>query len=699
MKRALLKAGIPFAIGFLAFWAIAGFNILNPTYVGWLNADNDPFQHQLGWMFFRESPWTLPIGLNPNFGLDISSSIVYSDSIPIFAFLFKIFNYLLPSTFQYFGIWTLACLMLQTYFGWKLIGLWTKSELLKLTALPLFTFSPILLNRIGMHTALAGHFLILVALYLIFYSAQKNHFRNWLMLLAICALTHFYLLAMVLGLWLANLFDQCNNKNSQNLRNLKELVFMVFLLAIVMWQAGYFSVGVISAGGGWGYGTWGMNLLSFFNAKGWSYLLPAIPGVQSHQERFQFPGLGVFVVWIFALAKPQTLKEYISKSFKRWPWIYYLLIAYTIFAISNHVGIGSIRFQYELPKFLLSVGNALRASDRFFWPVLYLLVITGIYAVVKGYSKKSAVVILGLASFIQVVDTHAGWGALRSHLNTQMVFDETAVLKNPFWAQAVVHYKNILLAPAKNSPEHWKIFSLLAADNHMGTNAVYLARIDEKKLKQMQSTLINGEINSNNLYVIEDNFVPYMLSNLNFENDLLTKVDGFNVLAPKWKDCDQCKQGYEPLNLDQFINPTHLNQQIIFTTNAGLDKRYLLDGWSNVIEDWGVWSEGSESQLILPIPKQGKAQGVTLELRALVSPSHPKQNVKIYINGNWYADIQLTSFDDNIVNLDLPKIALKQGYVAIKMTYPNAISPKQIGSGSDSRLLAIGIKAARFTRE
>ena len=602
----------------------------------------------------------------------------------------------MPVTFQYFGIWTLVCLILQAYIGWKLIGLATKSEQIKLVALPLFIFSPILLNRIGIHAALTGHFLILAALYLSLNPNSKGRIRNWILLLADCALTHFYLLGIASGLWLANLLDRRNSENSQNVRSLKELVYTLFLLAVVMWQAGYFSVGVISAGGGWGYGTWGMNLLSFFNSKGWSYLLPAIPDVQSHQDRFQFPGLGVFVIWLFVLAKLQELKGLISKSFKQWPWLCYLLIVYTLFAISNYVGIGSIRFQFELPKFLLSVGNALRASDRFFWPVVYLLIIVGLYIVIKGYSKKSALIILGLASVIQIIDTHAGWGALRNRLHTQTAFTETAVLKSPFWSDTTAHYKNIILAPAKNSPEHWKIFGQLAADKYMGTNAVYLARIDEKKLREMKSALINGQINPSNLYVIEDEFVTYMLSNLNFKNDLLTKIDGFNVLAPNWKGCNQCEQRYESLNLDQFIKPTLRNQKIIFTKNAGLDKRYLLNGWSKFIEDWGVWSDGNESQIILPIPKEDNVQRIALELRAFVNTSHPNQRLQIYINGHWYADAQLTSFDDNIVNITIPKIALQQGYVAIKIIHANAISPQQLGAGSDRRLLAIGLKSASF---
>ena len=55
-------------IGFLAFWATAGLPFLNPTNVAWLQG-GDPLQHYLGWAFYRNSPWTWPIGLNPMYGM------------------------------------------------------------------------------------------------------------------------------------------------------------------------------------------------------------------------------------------------------------------------------------------------------------------------------------------------------------------------------------------------------------------------------------------------------------------------------------------------------------------------------------------------------------------------------------------------------------------------------------------------------
>ena len=79
---------------------------------------DDPATHFLGWHFFRNEPWHLPLGLNWAYGMEMSSSIVYTDSIPLLALIFKPFSNYLPTLFQYTGLWILICFALQGTFGW-----------------------------------------------------------------------------------------------------------------------------------------------------------------------------------------------------------------------------------------------------------------------------------------------------------------------------------------------------------------------------------------------------------------------------------------------------------------------------------------------------------------------------------------------------------------------------------------------------
>ena len=82
----------PLARGTVAFFLVVGPLALNPLNIAWLMDDYDPTQHFLAWDFFRHHPWTFPVGLNPSFGLELSSSILYADLIPALAIFFKIFS-------------------------------------------------------------------------------------------------------------------------------------------------------------------------------------------------------------------------------------------------------------------------------------------------------------------------------------------------------------------------------------------------------------------------------------------------------------------------------------------------------------------------------------------------------------------------------------------------------------------------------
>ncbi len=117
--------------------------------------EGDPAQHWLGWQFFRYSPllqW--PLGANPNWGMDIGSSIVFTDSIPLLAFIFKPLNALLPDTFQYCGLWILICFLLQSLFAWKLLSLFTQDKWLPLIGSVFFTLAPVFLFRLHAHITL-----------------------------------------------------------------------------------------------------------------------------------------------------------------------------------------------------------------------------------------------------------------------------------------------------------------------------------------------------------------------------------------------------------------------------------------------------------------------------------------------------------------------------------------------------------------
>lgn len=92
-------------IGAIVFVFIYGTKVLNVTETEWIFRVGDLSQHQLGWEFFRKADWSFPIGLFNTLSYPNYASIIFTDSIPLFAVIFKIFSEILPETFQYFGIY------------------------------------------------------------------------------------------------------------------------------------------------------------------------------------------------------------------------------------------------------------------------------------------------------------------------------------------------------------------------------------------------------------------------------------------------------------------------------------------------------------------------------------------------------------------------------------------------------------------
>lgn len=197
-------------VGFFIFVYATGGRILNPTSRDWLMV-GDSATHYMGWEFFRHTAllqW--PLGLNPKLGLDISSSIAFTDSIPLAAFIFKPFSTLLPTTFQYLGFWILVCFVLQVYLAVRLLSHLLTDQVQIAIGSIFIALSPVLMYRLVHdgygHIALVSHFLILGALNLYF---SKELRSKWWSLLFVCTiLIQAYFIPMIAAIWLAKILQQ-----------------------------------------------------------------------------------------------------------------------------------------------------------------------------------------------------------------------------------------------------------------------------------------------------------------------------------------------------------------------------------------------------------------------------------------------------------------------------------------------------------
>lgn len=689
----LAKNILPLMLGVLAFFVIAGPNVLSPTNIAWLD-QGDPATHYLGWLFFRNSDWSLPIGLNPSYGLEISNSIVFSDSIPLFAIIFKLFDPLLSEPFQYFGIWILACFVLQAWFGWKLLGLISVHPIIRVLGAGFFVFSTPMIWRLHGHFALLGHFLVLAALYFALKPKIERRALTWIVLLSTAALVHAYFLAMVGIIWLSDVVGRLLIEKRTLPTAIRELIGVGLMLGLVCWMAGYFVVGN-GVAGAVGFGFFRINLLALFDASGWSFVLKDIPEVGGDYEGFNFLGLGGLVLAIWAIPIMVAGQVSLWSAARKKSVLFLAFLGLTLFALSNNVGIGLSSFNYSLPEVLLGWANTFRASGRMFWPVFYGLLFVLLFVVIRGTGTRPAIVILALALVVQIVDTSAGWGDLRAKFMEARASEWSTSLRNPFWATAARKYNKVRWIPPGNLTPNWQALAAFAGKNHMATDAVYLARVSRSALENAQARALDvlrtGRFEPDSLYVLDEKAVLKAALSLNPETDLLARIDGLIVVAPGWKKCQHCEVIHSEVRIGDLLPAVRPGDRLDFR-GAGSGLTYLANGWSGP-EPWGTWSDGTGATLVLPVA--GSLKKIVIESRALVTPGHPRQRIRVSLSGVPVKETVLTKNALNRIEIPVPyevQLLLSgKGYLKLQFEFPDAAKPADLGINDDPRDLALGL--------
>ena len=689
-------------IGLVAFVFYTGGAIVWPTYTEWLMR-GDFGQHFLGWNFFRHTPLLqFPLGANSSYGEALGSSIVFTDSTPIFAFLFKPFASLLPEPFQYIGLWLALCAMLQGVFAYKLLSLFSTDRIAVLLGTAFFVLAPPFWWRINIECdALAAHWLILAGLYL--YFRENFRQRDWIGLLCLATLTHAYLLAMVLAIWGADTLQRWLKKQISLRMAVVYGLSVAASLALVMWVTGYFMLrGGLSTPVGLGY--YRMSLLALFDPlAGWSRVLPELPRTGGQYEGFNFLGIGVLALLAIAALTLLVAGKRRAALGWRWATLTPLLASaavLTAIALTSYIGWGDYDlFTYHLPRWLQWSSAVFRASGRMFWPVFYLIYVAAFYAAFKLIGKKWLVCLLaGLLAF-QLVDSNGAAQTVRKEIGG---YHWTQPLQSVFWQQVPKNYRRIAVAQPQTFPWEYFPLALFTSNNRMSINNGYFARIDLNELgtvqRQTAEGVFAGRYDPQTLYV----FFHDPLSNALWEqaklnagpDDFMGEVDGYQVLAPGWRRCGECSQ-LQFASVQAAVKPAPaytLGTPIDFRLNGNADL-YRIGNWS-VPEAWGRWTDGNAAAVWLSVPEQTRGE-LTLEIsgHALVTRQHPLQVIPVSVNGRALGELRFTEQNhegSSSFRIPADVVANSHGNLYILMTIADPVSPMQLMIKKDSRALGLG---------
>lgn len=711
---------IPAVLGLLCFIAITNGTILNPLNASWMMG-GDPAQHFAGWSFFRHTPWLqFPLGANPGFGELIGSSIVFSDSIPLFALLFKFLGPVLPDTFQYFGLWLALCMILQGVFAWLLLARFTDDKLVLAIASCFFMLAPPMLLRLKSHEALVAHWLLLAALYLSFTPPHQP--RKWLLLLAITSLVHPYLLAMVLTLWLVSLGRCLVLREVPAVRLLGHAASSVILLGVIMLSIGYSAGSSLSSTAG--FGIYRMNALALIDASTglWPTVFPHPASTPGDYEGYNYLGAGMLL--LLAL----NLYDY-AVAGKRvrfhgnvvWPLVI-VSLGLTLYALSNQVALGAREwFAYPLPDVLNLLTGPFRASGRFFWPVFYLIYLGAFCFFLSGTRRGKAILVLGLLLALQCVDLSTA----RTFFLQRFSAPASTPLQAPFWRQVPAHYQRIaFVVPDTDPPDFYMPLALFAAAHKMSINTGNLARVDPAKLSQSRATVLNAILQRNyepaTLYVFFNDVLWDRARATVGAHDFLGTVDGIRLLAPGWSGCTMdCgamriatpviapgKPGNEQAGATQSAQSA---QSGITQSGATIDfrhggnaARYLYGDWG-AAEATGSWTQGL--QVFMSLHLQGDATRdwrVTLDAHALHTPGKPTQQVEVIANGKPVSTLVFAAPATPapvVKQFTIPAsvMAGSDGWLDLTFLIKDPVSPKQRGINDDRRLLGMFVRSLTIT--
>ena len=499
------------ALGAVAFFVLFPVSCLDPTDLSYVRGgyvERDIIQHYAGWKFYRSEPLSFPLGIASNMNYPEGASVVYSDSIPLFAVLFRFLEPLLPEQFQYFGWFVFLSYLLQGGCAALLLSLFLSTLPAVLAAAVPFVFSPILAERAFRHVSLTAHWLILLAFYA--YFSHKRNGRTicwiWFFLAVITPLIHTYFLPMIYAVFFAETLD-CGERKEKILSAVR-LILCLALSVFSLFCVGAFSTG--SSGSSYGYGYFAMNINSVFNpvsASGicWSLFLPALPQGYGTYEGFNYMGLGVliafFSVGIFLLLRFR--KEKPLRYAAAHPGLLFVCVSLTAFAVSTTVIANNSAFiRIQLPQKLYELCSTFRSSGRMFWPVYYLVFLFTVVFLSHRFSAKHlGTVVLLVLSAVQLLDLSPAVLTKRNSFSTSPQFE--ILTDSPFFSENKDTYDHI--SSPGTSAFRGLYAALWASENGMTTDFPFLARYDAdrhaEEAAKTREKLLRGEADPDTLYL------------------------------------------------------------------------------------------------------------------------------------------------------------------------------------------------------
>lgn len=236
---------------------------------------------------------------------------------------------ILPESFQYFGLWGIMCFVLQGCLSARILRKFTDNKLVIIVLSFLLIFSPVMIYRMYVHTALAG---------------------QWI----------FYFCYILLGICLRDILE-----NRKFIRELLILAVYIVMALFTIWILGGFS----SAGASFsaeGLGYYSMNYNALYNPQGYSSIFQnKVQYTTGQYEGFGYLGVGdllLFVIVAISFLGNRNIVDDVKTYWKNIVSVLLVIVVISFVASSPIASFNDIKlYELALPELITKVWAVFRA--------------------------------------------------------------------------------------------------------------------------------------------------------------------------------------------------------------------------------------------------------------------------------------------------------------------------------------------------
>lgn len=675
----------------------AGLRVINPKYSDWLSFGDGTAE--ISWEFFRKQPLLqFPLGLNPKYGLEVSSTAAFDGQIPLMSFVLHPFTNLIPGRFQYFGIFIFLTFALNFYLAKKIFQYLRLNDYQSTISGILLATSPIILNRFidNTHYTLTSAWIIFAAILL---SLQRNiKFFYWIFIFLFSILIHLYFLPFILVIYILTLCFEIYS-NTVKLNYVFVMTAFAAIIILLMSVTGYFFGGV--SGKDVGYGLFRSTLLSLIDSSGWSKILPDIDEPDGAYEGFAFVGISTIILLIVNLIPIKKISTSNANLNFKPLWISALFLF--LFSLSNKIAIGKLELlNFPVPDFMSLITNSFRSSGRFSWLLVFILFIYAVYSLNIKLSDKIFSILLTVVLFLHLVDIQSQLVSQKS-LIFQTNFESN--LKNKAWQSISKCYKNLRVYPPTVGVDNYYSFLNIAYNQDLGINTGRFGRVNQNTIlgaydlmhKEFSTGIYRTDsfyVFTNTVFVLPD-IIDYQknlaIHTLN-EDSAYGELNGYAFIAPNLQKCVEGKTlKTAAMGFGAPETQKYRGEKLNFGKNFDTSK-YKLMGFS-ALEDWGVWSVDKLSKIYFNTDNISSFNSININARDLASPAN---EFSILLNDLTIGKCYFTT-DFSTCSLPFNFKSLKSSIITISFVPKVIRSPKDLGISEDGRNLGLGMKSFSFS--